>query len=67
MSPTPMELVEARRKWPLTIGLVAIHVGSTAFAARVVLKASRGEELYKSIVKDAWKKRKVKQWQKKLV
>ncbi len=63
MSPTPLELVEARRKWPLTIGLVAMHVGSTAFAARVVFKASRGEDLYKRIVQDAWKKRKVKQWQ----
>jgi len=46
--------------------MVAMHVGSTAFAERVVFKASRKEELYTRIVREAWKRRKVKQWQKKL-
>lgn len=57
---TPLELAETRRRWPLLVGLVALQVGSTAFAARVVLKASRGEDLYKNIVRNAWTKRKDK-------
>jgi hypothetical protein len=66
VSPTPLEMTQARRKWPRLVGLVAMHVGSTAFADRVVFKASRKEELYTRIVREAWKRRKVKQWQKKL-
>ena len=66
MSPTTPEMTQARRRWPLVVGMVAMHVGSTAFAERVVFKASRKEELYTRIVREAWKRRKVKQWQKKL-
>lgn len=61
-----MEKLQARTRWPRVVGMVALHVGSTAFAERVVVKASNGEELYKRILREAWQKRKVKRWQSQL-
>ncbi len=63
---TPIELTQARRRWPHVIAMVALHVGNTGFAERVVTKAAKKEELYSRIVREAWTKRRVKRWLKKL-
>jgi len=63
--PTPIELTQARRRWPRVIGIVReVLVADFDFASRVVLKASRGDELYLRIVRDAWQRRRVKRWMK---
>jgi hypothetical protein len=61
-----IELTEARLRYARIIEMVALHVGSTGFAERVVVKAVAKEELYTRIVREAWRKRRVKRWLKKL-
>lgn len=63
---TPIELTEARRRWPHVIAMVALHVGNSGFAERVVVKAAKKEDLYTRIVRESWQRRRVKRWMKKL-
>lgn len=61
-----VESKAARRAWPRLVGLVALHVGSSTFADRIVANAAAGDELYTKLVREAWRKRRIKRWQKSL-
>ncbi len=61
-----LEETTTKRRYPRVIGVVATYVGSSHFALRVVMKAVRGEALYKQVVREAWQRRRVKRWQRKL-
>lgn len=53
---------QARIVYPHMVDVVALHVGNRAFAERVVARASGGDQLYTAIVREAWRRRKVKRW-----
>ncbi len=63
---TTAEAIQARLDYPRTIAMVERHVDNPGFAVRIVVKAASGEELYKRIIRDAWVKRKVQRWQRRL-
>lgn len=55
-----------RLVYPRVINMVTLLVGNCSFAERVVAKSAAGEELYRNIVREAWRRRKVKRWMKKI-
>lgn len=58
---TPFALATVKNVWPRAHALVTRHVGDNpGFASRILAKASRGEEIYRRIVGEAFAGRKLK-------